>query len=254
LKQRAAIFQGSVVPPPDVLKEALAPTEAGGMLNEAPLAPFAGHVMRASQPHLEALIAAHRKENKATAKEPLFAEGFFDFSLLMFVLSALPFELHEFVLREAALTVKPGTGRLLFRDYCIGDAAATRFEQKGGEKNSRKVDDNLFVRGDGTLAAFIDPRVLVVKAASAGLIVEELKVIRRSIENRGEGLSFERCWLHAVFRRSGSWVDRSVDAVVLAGKIEEEREKMKEEARKEADGENATTTKLILMAIGRMMA
>jgi hypothetical protein len=128
----------------------------------------------------------------------------------MFVLSALPQELHPFVLREAALTLKPGSGRLLLRDYCVGDAAADRFAAVS------RVDENLYVRGDGTLAAFIVPAALAAQAAAAGLVVEELRVVRRRIENRSEGAAFERAWVHAVLRRAG---DAAQEAVALAAVV-----------------------------------
>lgn len=258
MNERAAAFQGSILPPPDVVKAALAKdcsTERGDVL-----APFAGHVMRACQPHLESLLLAAAAVTDGTTRrkrareEPLFGRGFFDFSLLMFVLSALPFELHEFALREAALTLKPGTGRLLFRDYCVGDAAMARFQQKGGEADSRRIDEGLYVRGDGTLAAFLSPDKLVSTAAAAGLVVEELRIVRRSITNRGEGLSFDRCWLHCVFRRPAYCIDPAVEWMVLGKKIAKEAERRKEEARKEVGGENEAMTQMILMALRKMLS
>lgn len=184
------------------------------------LQPWVGHIARASLPHLSALdgkvhggVDDHDAGSRWTAAAPVAASSsdaaaapagsagsLFDFVLLMFTLSAMPHELHGFVLREAALAVKPGTGRVLLRDYCIGDAASERLSGIGSQ---------LYVRGDGTLAAFIDPDVLTAQAAAAGLVVEDLSVVSRAIENRAEGETFHRKWLNVVLRRAGDPAEES---------------------------------------------
>lgn len=50
-------------------------------------------------------------------------------------------------LSNVAAVLKPGTGRVLFRDYAQGDLAQTRLEASSGVKFIR---DNFYVRGDGT--------------------------------------------------------------------------------------------------------
>jgi len=179
---------------------------AGGALARTPLA---GGAASAPLPSSTQSPSARPATQSSGASAPAAAAGF-DFCLLMFVLSAVPQDLHPFVLREAALTLKPGSGRLLLRDYCVGDAAAARFGV------ASRVDENLYVRGDGTLAAFIVPAALAAQAAAAGLVVEELRVVRRRIENRSEGAAFERAWVHAVLRRAGN---AAQEAAALAAAV-----------------------------------
>jgi SAM-dependent methyltransferase len=119
----------------------------------------------------------------------------YDFALLIFVLSALAPEFHLFVLKEIALCLKPGVGKLLIRDYAEGDAASKRLLHVPG------TEENVHIRGDGTLAIFFSISKIQYLAAEAGLIVDEIKIIRRHIDNRSEGSSFDRAWISAILRK-----------------------------------------------------
>lgn len=46
-----------------------------------------------------------------------------------------------------ASVLKPGSGRVLFRDYADGDMAQTRLQDSQGVKHIR---GNFYARGDGT--------------------------------------------------------------------------------------------------------
>jgi methyltransferase-like protein 6 len=74
-----------------------------------------------------------------------------DFTLLIFVLSAIPPEKIPIVLRKIHQSLKPG-GLLLFRDYAINDMAQKRLEDQPNLQN--KMGDNFFVRSDGTMALY----------------------------------------------------------------------------------------------------
>lgn len=50
-------------------------------------------------------------------------------------------------LKNIASVLKPGSGKVLFRDYAVGDLAEERLQRKGRQK---KLEDNFYVRGDGT--------------------------------------------------------------------------------------------------------
>jgi hypothetical protein len=50
-------------------------------------------------------------------------------------------------LRNVAAVLKPGVGRVLFRDYADGDLAQTRLQDSSAVKHIR---GNFYVRGDGT--------------------------------------------------------------------------------------------------------
>jgi hypothetical protein len=65
------------------------------------------------------------------------------------------------------------------------------------------ADDARTWRIDGTLAAFLTPARLRAAAAAAGLVVEDLRLVRRRVANRAEGVAFDRVWLQAVMRRPG---------------------------------------------------
>jgi len=53
----------------------------------------------------------------------------------------------------------------------------------------------VYRRSDGTLAVFASPSDIVWLAAGAGLRVADMRVIRRRIANRAEGLVFKRRWV-----------------------------------------------------------
>ena len=55
------------------------------------------------------------------------------------------------VLHNIAGTLKKGSGQVLFRDYVEGDLAESRL---AGSSRQQKLQDNFYVRGDGTRAFF----------------------------------------------------------------------------------------------------
>ena len=73
--------------------------------------------------------------------------GTMDLVLCMYVLSAISPDRHQHTLHQLVSSLKVG-GRLLMRDYGRYDEAQLRF------KSSSKVDDNLYVRQDGTLTYY----------------------------------------------------------------------------------------------------
>ena len=55
------------------------------------------------------------------------------------------------VLYSIAGTLKKGSGQVLFRDYLEGDLAESRL---AGSIRQQKLQENFYVRGDGTRAFF----------------------------------------------------------------------------------------------------
>lgn len=117
-----------------------------------------------------------------------------DFALCLFVLSAIPPELHVAALHRLQKLLKPG-GLLLFRDYCCGDLAASRFKQRS------RIEEDYFVRQDGTLSYFFSDSRLNSIASEAGLELVECRRIERLIRNRKEEKEMHRVFLQGVYRK-----------------------------------------------------
>lgn len=118
-----------------------------------------------------------------------------DFVSCIFCLSAIPKENHLEAIKNIVTVLKPG-GKLLFRDYHVGDSAQQRF-QKATEPP--KLDTNLYVRQDGTMSYFFDPEELINLCSEAGLELDNLRKVERSVENRKQEVCLDRSFLQALF-------------------------------------------------------
>jgi SAM-dependent methyltransferase len=119
-----------------------------------------------------------------------------DVVLCLFVLSAISPSEHAQVVGKLSRLLKPG-GKLLIRDYGRFDEAQLRFK-KGG-----KLDDNFYVRCDGTCSYFFELQQLVniCENKNNKLIEEEAKYILRQFANRQKREKRTRVWVHAKFRK-----------------------------------------------------
>lgn len=127
--------------------------------------------------------AAEEEEEENTEGEetpppppPTTIAGSFDAVILAFTLSAVaPGEPMRRMLRNAAACLKPGKGVLCLRDHALGDLVQLRIPAHQALPGYHST----YVRGDGTLAHFFEPRELERLAGEAGFDVEE--------ERRGAG-------------------------------------------------------------------
>ncbi|TID27814.1 actin binding protein [Venturia nashicola] len=155
--------------------------------------------------------------------------GSVDVVIMIFIFSALAPTQWEQALRNIWHVLKPG-GVVLFRDYGNGDLAQVRF------KKGRWMEENFYVRGDGTRVYFFEEEELkrlwsgdretkekhettqTENAEEAGIAdgvaslsivplkplkfeVLNLGVDRRMLVNRQRRLKMYRCWLQAKFRK-----------------------------------------------------
>ncbi|KAL2820565.1 S-adenosyl-L-methionine-dependent methyltransferase [Aspergillus cavernicola] len=146
---------------------------------------------------------------------PGLAEGSVDVVILIFIFSALSPDQWERSIRNIYRVLKPG-GQVLFRDYGRGDLAQVRF------KKNRYLDENFYVRGDGTRVYFFDREELyemwggwtpekglleskISDAAAAetaqptakegAFDIRNLAVDNRLVVNRQRKLKMYRCWI-----------------------------------------------------------
>lgn len=186
-------------------------------------------LIRASEAYDERFIRADVWDVAATGPESLppgLGKESVDVVLMIFIFSALSPSQWSQALRNIHTLLKPG-GEVLFRDYGRGDLAQVRF------KKGRYMEENFYVRGDGTRVYFFEREELVkiwgqwteagekVEASkddggngeevetagdysshdAGGFEVVDVGVDRRLIVNRQRKLKMYRCWLQGRFRK-----------------------------------------------------
>lgn len=114
-----------------------------------------------------------------------------DIAIMIFVFSALSPQQWDNALNNLAKLMKPG-GHILFRDYGRYDLAQVRF------KKNRLLEDNFYVRGDGTRVYFFTEEELR-EIFTKKFIEKKIASDRRLLVNRKKQLKMYRIWLQAVF-------------------------------------------------------
>jgi methyltransferase-like protein 6 len=113
-----------------------------------------------------------------------------DLLLCFFVLSAIAPELQAAATQKIRAALRVG-GKVLFRDYGRYDEAQLRF-QKG-----KKIDENFYVRQDGTCAYYFD--LDDMRALFKGMQEERCDYILRQQANRKLKQARYRVWVESVF-------------------------------------------------------
>ncbi|CAF3447250.1 hypothetical protein SNK03_008818 [Fusarium graminearum] len=183
-------------------------------------------VIRKNEAYNTDFIQADVWDVASDSLPPGLEEGSVDVAVLIFIFSALSPDQWAKAVDNVYRVLKPG-GLVCFRDYGRGDLAQVRF------RKGRYLDENFYIRGDGTRVYFFDKDQLSdiwtgnnaneeTPAALEGgsdipegtdatqstdaeevprFEVENLGVDRRLLVNRASKLKMYRCWLQGRFRK-----------------------------------------------------
>ena len=119
-----------------------------------------------------------------------------DFSLCVFVLSAIDSSMHIYVLKRIHSKLKQG-GIILFRDYGMYDLTMIR----SSAKPDRLLGENTYSRGDGTMSYFFTKEYILKLANKTGFDVIQNDYCCVINKNRKKNLDMHRIWLQASLRK-----------------------------------------------------
>ncbi|KAK4147076.1 S-adenosyl-L-methionine-dependent methyltransferase [Dichotomopilus funicola] len=173
-------------------------------------------VMRSHESYNPEVMQADVWDVAGEELPPGLEEGSVDVAVMVFIFSALSPLQWQKAVENVYRVLKPG-GEVCFRDYGRGDLAQVRF------KKGRYLEENFYVRGDGTRVYFFEKDELaeIWSGEPSGLAtegeqiaeaaptsqpavrfgIEELGVDRRLLVNRAKKLKMYRCWIQGRFRK-----------------------------------------------------
>ncbi len=118
-----------------------------------------------------------------------------DIIVMIFVFSALSPDQWDSAIKNLQKMLKPG-GKILFRDYGRYDLTQLRF------KKDRLLDENFYIRGDGTRVYFFteeELRNIFCNNDHCKFIERKIGTDRRLLVNRKRKIKMFRIWLQGVF-------------------------------------------------------
>lgn len=115
-----------------------------------------------------------------------------DIAVMIFVFSALAPNQWDQAMDNLHKILKPG-GKIIFRDYGAYDLTQVRF------KKNRILEENFYVRGDGTRVYFFSEEKLREIFTKKYFVENKIGTDRRLLVNRKRQLKMYRCWVQAVF-------------------------------------------------------
>ncbi|KAI8139091.1 S-adenosyl-L-methionine-dependent methyltransferase [Fennellomyces sp. T-0311] len=114
----------------------------------------------------------------------------------LFVFSAIPPEKMASAIQNLYKVMKPG-GHVLFRDYGLYDEAQIKFSKA----SDKKLDENLYVRQDGTMSYFFSVDDLAARFEAEGFKTIVNEYIYRETTNRRLELNVDRIFVQAKFQK-----------------------------------------------------
>ncbi|ORX50967.1 methyltransferase like 6, isoform CRA_c [Hesseltinella vesiculosa] len=121
-------------------------------------------------------------------------ENSLDLVSAIFVLSAIPPEKLAFAIQNIFKVLKSG-GHVLFRDYGIYDEAQIKFSAQ----SDKRLQENLYVRQDGTLSYFFSLEDLQSRFEAEGFQTISNEFVYRETKNRKMEMQVDRIFAQAKF-------------------------------------------------------
>ena len=120
--------------------------------------------------------------------------GTVNFVTMVFMLSAVHPSMMAQTLSNVHACLAPG-GIVYFRDYARHDLPQLRYPE------GAKLQDNFYVRGDGTGAHYFSTEEITALFSDAGFDPIGVDYVHREIVNRKKALTMKRIWVQARFRK-----------------------------------------------------
>ena len=184
-------------------------------------------LIKANSDYDASKISAENWDVAGDSVPPGIDDESIDVVLMVFIFSALSPQQWRSAVMNIWRVLKPG-GEVCFRDYARGDLTQVRF------KKGRLLDDNFYIRGDGTRVYFFEEEQvraiwtqpwnkecsnvkgefpsdqksetehspMQVDSPASLFDVVDLGVDRRMLVNRQKQLKMYRCWLQGSFRKN----------------------------------------------------